>query len=255
MGVESGEFAESWDMSEIFNPLNLLILAIAIVIFWRLGSVLGRRTGNERPPFDPYSSRDALEKSAANGKIVEAARTLKHDKRGSAPAKEVASPGVPVWEGYAAKNTALAKGLEKLAAADAHFEPRSFIEGAKAAYEIIIAAFARGDKQALKPLLSAEVLDGFVQDIDRRDAAGEKLESSLVGIVKTAFVKADVVGRKAVITLRFVSELISARRDKSGEVIDGDDKKIREITDVWTFERDVASSDPNWTLVATESPA
>lgn len=242
-------------MSLIFDPLNLLILAIAIVIFWRLGSLLGRRTGNERPPFDPYSSRDALEKSAANGKIADASRAQRADKRGAAPVKSPSSESSPVWEGYAARNSALARGLERLAAADAQFEPSSFIEGAKAAYEIIIQAFARGDKQALKPLLSAEVMEGFSQDIDRRDEAGEKLESSLVGILKTAFVKADVVGRKAVITLRFVSELISARRNKSGEVIDGDDKKIREITDVWTFERDVASSDPNWTLIATESPA
>ncbi|MDP9139060.1 MAG: Tim44/TimA family putative adaptor protein [Pseudomonadota bacterium] len=241
-------------MSQIFDPLNLLILAIAIVIFWRLGSLLGRRTGNERPPFDPYSSRDALEKSTANGKLADA-RPRPPEKRRSASAASPPADSAPVWEGYAAKNTALAKGLEKLAAADADFEPRSFIEGAKTAYEIVISAFARGDKQALKPLLSAEVMDGFSQDIDRRGEAGEKLESSLVGIVKTAFVKADVVGRKAVVTLRFVSELISARRNKSGEVIDGDDKKIREITDVWTFERDVGSSDPNWTLVATESPA
>ena len=227
-------------MSQIFDPLNLLILAIAIVIFWRLGSLLGRRTGNERPPFDPYSSTDALEKSAANGKIADSSRPRQPEKRRSAPATAPAAENVPVWEGFAAKNTALAKGLEKLAAADADFDPRAFIEGAKAAFEIVISAFARGDKQALKPLLSAEVMDGFSQDIDRRSEVGEKLESSLVGIVKTAFVKADVVGRKAVITLRFVSELISARRNRAGEVIDGDDKKIREITDVWTFERDVA---------------
>jgi predicted lipid-binding transport protein (Tim44 family) len=242
-------------MSQIFDPLNLLILAIAIVIFWRLGSLLGRRTGNERPPFDPYSSRDALEKSAANGKIADSSRTRQPAKPGSPSAKAPSAESVPVWEGYAAKNTALAKGLEKLAAADTNFEPRSFIEGAKAAYEIVIQAFARGDTQALKPLLSVEVMDGFSQDIDRRNEAGEKFESSLVGIVKTVFVKVDVIGRKAVVTLRFVSELISVRRNKSGEIIDGDDKKIREITDVWTFERDVASSDPNWILVATESPA
>ena len=122
------------------------------------------------------------------------------------PATAPSAENVPVWEGFAAKNTALAKGLEKLAAADAEFDPRAFIEGAKAAFEIVISAFARGDKQALKPLLSAEVMDGFSQDIDRRGEVGEKLESSLVGIVKTAFVKADVVGRKAVVTLRFVSE-------------------------------------------------
>jgi predicted lipid-binding transport protein (Tim44 family) len=241
-------------MSQIFDPLNILILAIAIVIFWRLGSLLGRRTGNERPPFDPYSTRDALEKSIAKGKIADASRTRPLDKRASPPAA-AAGERQPVWEGYAAKNSALARGLEKLAAADASFDPKAFIEGAKGAYEIIITAFARGDKQALKPLLSAEVMEGFSRDIDQRDEAGEKLETSLVGILKTAFVKADVAGKRAVITLRFVSELISAKRDKAGEIIDGDEKKIREITDVWTFARDVTSSDPNWTLIATESPA
>jgi hypothetical protein len=65
---------------------------------------------------------------------------------------------------------------------------------------------------------------------------------------------ADLTGKRANITVRFTSEQISSRRDKSGDIIEGDPKKIREISDVWTFERDVSSRDPNWTLVATGNP-
>ena len=120
---------------------------------------------------------------------------------------------------------------------------------------MIIGAFAQGDKQALKNLLSREVFDSFSRAIDQREKNGETLEQKFVSIDKADILTADVRGRKASLTVRFVSELISATRNKNGEVIDGDPKQIREITEMWTFERDVGSRDPNWKLVATEAPA
>ena len=99
------------------------------------------------------------------------------------------------------------------------------------------------------------MFDSFSRAIDQREKAGETLEQKFVGIDKADLVAADVRGRKASLTVRFVSELVSATRNKTGEVIDGDPKEIREITDMWTFERDVGSRDPNWKLVATEAPA
>jgi predicted lipid-binding transport protein (Tim44 family) len=123
------------------------------------------------------------------------------------------------------------------------------------AYEMIVQAFAAGDRPNLRNLLSREVLDGFLAAIDAREKAGNKLESRFVGIDKAELAAADLKGKRASLTVKFVSELISATRNRAGEVIEGDPQQIREITDVWTFERDVSSRDPNWKLAATEAPA
>jgi predicted lipid-binding transport protein (Tim44 family) len=245
-------------MNEAFDPLNLLILAIAVVIFFRLRSVLGRRTGNERPPIDPFAAR-----RRGNGEDGKPPRpeeapanviTLPRDRSAEAKPQE-AEPAAPLWIGYAEEGSSLAAGIERIAAADRDFTPASFLSGAKLAYEMVVTAFAQGDKPTLKNLLSREVYDGFAGAIDNREKAGEKLDSRFVGIDKADLVSADLNGRKALVTVKFVSELISATTNRAGEVIEGDPKQIREITDVWTFERDVGSRDPNWKLVATESPA
>lgn len=244
-------------MNEAFDPLNLLILAIAVVIFFRLRSVLGRRTGNERPPFDPFAARRRNGENAKPGRPEEASGnviTLPRDR--SAEAKPAdAEPAAPIWTGFAEPGSALAAGLERIAGADRDFSPATFIAGAKVAYEMVVTAFAQGDKPSLKNLLSREVYDGFAGAIDNREKAGEKLDSRFVGIDKADLVSAELSGRKALVTVKFVSELISATTNRAGDVIDGDPKQIREITDVWTFERDTGSRDPNWKLVATESPA
>jgi predicted lipid-binding transport protein (Tim44 family) len=237
-------------MSQIFDPLNIFVLAVAIIVFWRLTSVLGRRTGNERPPVDPFAAREKLEKKLADGAVPER-------RRQAEPAANLAasaSPQAPVWEGFAAKGSAAARGLEKIASADRSFDPAAFLEGAKTAYEMIVTSFATGDKTALKPLLSREVFEGFSRAIDARRQSGETLETSFVGIGGAEITSADLAGRRASITVRFSSEQISCRKNKSGDIIEGDPKKIREITDIWTFERDVSSKDPNWTLVATGQP-
>jgi predicted lipid-binding transport protein (Tim44 family) len=239
-------------MSQIFDPLNIFVLAVAIIVFWRLTSVLGRRTGNERPPVDPFAPREKLEKKLADGAVPE--RPGRRQAEAPATMPPSASPQTPVWEGFAAKGSAVAKGLEKIASADRNFQPGAFIEGAKTAYEMIVSSFASGDKAALKPLLSREVFDGFSREIDDRRQSGETMETSFVGIGGAEITAAELSGRRASITVRFSSEQISCRKNKSGDIIEGDPKKIREITDIWTFERDVSSKDPNWTLVATGEP-
>jgi predicted lipid-binding transport protein (Tim44 family) len=242
-------------MDQAFDPLNLLILAIAVVIFFRLRSVLGRRTGNERPPFDPFATKRRNPQPGtpeeAPGNVI----NLPRDIRPAETKPPDAEPAEPVWTGYAEEGTPLAVGLEKIAAADRSFTPESFIAGAKVAYEMVVAAFAQGDKTTLKSLLSREVYDGFANAIDAREKAGEKLESRFVGIDLSQLQSAELSGRKALLTVKFVTQLISATTDRAGQVIEGDPKQIREITDMWTFERDVSSRDPNWKLVATESPA
>lgn len=235
------------------DPLNILLIAVALVVFWRLRSVLGTRTGTEKPPFDPFRSRRS-ESPAGQDQGPGPAR-LPQNAPAQAGEPGDREPPPPVWTGYAEAGSPLATGLEKIAESDGSFTPKSFVEGAKLAYEMIIEAFAKGDKPALKNLLSKEVFDGFARVIDDRAGQGEKVESRFVGIDKAVIRQAGVNGRKATITMEFVSELISATYDKAGQVIDGDPKEIREVTDVWTFEREVGSRNPNWKLVATEAPA
>jgi predicted lipid-binding transport protein (Tim44 family) len=236
-------------MNQAFDPLNLLILAIAVVVILRLRSVLGKRTGNERPPVDPYAAPRRAEKPQAPGNVINL------PQRENAPENPVLQPaGEPVWTGYAEAGTSVAKGLEKIAAADSQFSAKTFIDGAKIAYETVVTAFAQGDRQSLKNLLARDVYEGFAKAIDEREKAGEILESRFVGIDKADLMAADLKGKRASITLRFIAEFISATLNKVGEVIEGDPKQVRQITDVWTFERDTSSRDPNWKLVATDEP-
>lgn len=232
-----------------FDPLNILLLAVALVVFWRLRSVLGTRTGTEKPPFDLFGSK--------RGPQAPAGTVTRLPESAPVPANDVGDrePPPPVWKGYAEEGSPLAMALTRMAESDPGFTPRSFIEGANVAYEMIIDAFAKGDKADLKNLLSREVFDGFSRAIDTRAAEGHRVDSRFVGIDKATIQQATVAGRKASITVEFVSDLISATYDKAGEVIDGDPKEIRQVTDVWTFERDLGSRDPNWKLVATEAPA
>jgi predicted lipid-binding transport protein (Tim44 family) len=236
-------------MNQAFDPLNLLILAIAVVVILRLRSVLGKRTGNERPPVDPYAARRRAEKPQGPGNVINL------PQRENVPEKVgLEEPVEPIWAGYAEAGSSVAKGLEKIAAADSQFTTRSFVDGAKIAYEMVVTAFAQGDRQSLKNLLSRDVYEGFARAIDDREKAGQTLESRFVGIDKADVTAADLKGKRASITIRFLAEFISATLDRAGEVIEGDRKQVREITDIWTFERDTSSRDPNWKLVATDEP-
>jgi predicted lipid-binding transport protein (Tim44 family) len=233
---------------EFFDFGTLFFLIAAVVIFFQLRNVLGRRTGSERPPFDPYtaarkrSPQKEAEKAPDN--IVALPR-----KRGSAEASEEAYKAI---DAFVPAGTEINKGLRAIKDNDPSFEPKTFVDGAKMAYEMIVMAFADGDRKTLKNLLSREVYDGFVAAITDREARSEKIQSSFVGIDKTEIVTAEMKGGEAHITLRIVSELISATRDNAGTVIEGDPETVAEVKDVWTFARDTRSRDPNWRLVATE---
>lgn len=226
-----------------FDFGTIFFLIAAVVIFFQLRNVLGRRTGRERPPFDPYTAARQKAEPAAPENVV----SLPRRKPGEATENYAAI------DAAAKPGTDLNKGLRAIRDADPSFEPKSFLEGAKLAYEMIVMAFADGDRKALKNLLSREVYDGFVAAIAERENRSEKIESSFVGIDKIEFVSAEMKGSDAHVTLRVVSELISATRDSAGAVIDGDPETVAEVKDVWTFARDTRSRDPNWKLVATEA--
>lgn len=240
-------------MSEAFDIYTLLFLVLAVVIFIRLRNVLGRRTGNERPPYDPYTARDAKGQGAPkpNEPVVALPRGR------SAPLGGTSVPSVEDIEArlssHAPKDSPLAQSLTTLMRADPSFDPGQFLDGAKAAYEMIVMSFAEGDEAALKQLLGTEVFDGFEGAMREREARGEKVESNLVGIDKADIIEADVKNRTAYVTVKFASKLVSVTRDTEGEVVEGDPKKVREVTDIWTFAREVPSKNPNWKLVATET--
>jgi predicted lipid-binding transport protein (Tim44 family) len=236
-------------VQDVFDIYTIIFLALAVFIFLRLRSVLGQRTGRERPPYDPYSARDAV-RGATNDNVV----TLPGHSAADAAQKpaETVEPAER-WKGIAEPGSPVAGGLDTIARDDKAFDANHFVTGARAAYEMIVLAYAQGDRRALKNLLSREVYEGFEAAIRERESKGETVETRFVAIDKSDVTAAELRGRVAQITVRFVSQLISVTRDKSGNVIEGNPEKVTDVTDVWTFARDLSSRDPNWKLVATEA--
>ncbi len=224
--------------------ITLFFLVAAVLIFLQLRSVLGRRTGHEKPPVDPFSARDAAKAPTSDdGKVVTLPRRDQADEESRwSEVDALSKPGTPLND-----------GLRDLIKADPTFRPKDFLNGARMAYEMIVMAFADGDRKALKNLLSKEVFDGFEAAIADRESRGEVVKSSFVGIDKADITQVLVKGHEEQVTVRIVSQLISATYDKAGTLVDGDAETVAEVIDIWTFARDIRSRDPNWKLVATES--
>ena len=238
-------------MPDVFDIYTIIFLALAVFIFLRLRSVLGQRTGRERPPFDRMASRDAVRAPPASDKVVNLpARNPATVVPGQADELEAPADR---WQGLAEPASAVAQGLDAIVAGDPAFDAKQFVAGSRAAYEMVVTAFAEGDQRTLKSLLSREVYEGFEAAIREREAKGEVVESRFVSIDKAQITAAELRARTAQVTMRFVSQLISATRDRSGAVVEGSPDKVTDVTDVWTFARDISSRDPNWKLVATET--
>lgn len=232
-------------MNDFLDIYTLVFLALAVFVIFRLRAVLGQRTGHEKPPFDPFRRPDAPnEEQTSNVIPLPQAR----------PAPEAVDPAA-VLKGIAAPGSPVAQGLAQLMAADSAFDPRQFVSGARAAYEMIVLAFARGDRAALKDLLSKDVLDSFVAVIAGREQRGETVETTFVSIDKAEVVEAELKNMSMQVTMRFASKLITATKDRSGSVIDGSAEQIVDLIDVWTFAREAKTRDPNWRLVSTEADA
>jgi len=228
---------------------TIIFLALAVFIFLRLRNVLGQRTGNERPPYD-RAARNVVQ-GAQDNKVVPIPGTV-IDQAPLAPSAEL-TPAADRWKGIAEPGTALAYGLDAIAAQDSSFDPLHFLSGARSAYEMIVLAFANGDRRALRDLLSSEVYESFEAAIKERERQEQKTETRFVSIDKAEIVGAEARDRAAQLTVRFVSQMISVTRDKAGTIVDGNPDKVADITDVWTFARDTTSRDPNWKLVGTGS--
>jgi predicted lipid-binding transport protein (Tim44 family) len=217
-------------------PVDLILFGmIAAFLVLRLRSILGRRTGFERPP-QPQPLRPGPA-PAAQGPVIE----------GSAePVTPSANRVVPD------PNSALGQTLARIHATDASFDPARFLDGAEKAFRIIVAAFAKGDRTALQALLSEDTNHAFESVMAAREAAGHTQVSEIRGMEKVAIETAELRGTVASVTVRFVSDQVSLTRDRTEHVVAGTDA-VTEITDLWTFERDLATRDPTWRLVAARS--
>jgi predicted lipid-binding transport protein (Tim44 family) len=227
-------------MSGEFQFFDIIILAmIAGFLILRLRRVLGRRDGHEGGYPDPLGEREQAEREAGDDNIVHLPDRSEH--AADAPALDIDA------------SDPTAAGLTQIKVADPSFDPAGFAEGAKIAFEMILNGFASGDRKTLKGLLSPDVYKNFDEAMSERERAGEVLEDTLVGIRSAKIVEAAMDGHHSVVTVKFVSEQISALRDAEGNIIDGNPNEVIDVTDFWTFSHDTRSSDPNWTLIGTES--
>ena len=236
-------------MQDSFDVTTLIFLALAVFVIWRLRSVLGQKTGTERSPFRPVE-RNRTEPQAGRGEGDNVVRLPGADRAQTGAAVQTAPRD---WRGIAEPGSAVARGLEQVVQVEPAFEPRAFLEGAKGAYEAIVIAFAKGDRKTLRALLSREVCEGFERAISEREKRHETVETTFISIDKAEMVAVEVKNRVAQVTVRFLSNLITATRDAEGKVIDGNAETGVEVPDVWTFARTLGSRDPNWQLVATDA--
>jgi len=217
-------------MSNGFPFIDIIFFAaVALFIAFRLRNVLGRRTGHERRPETSTvtpSTRDNVVSLPGREEQAEAAFSHIDDAD-------------------------LRQGLTAIRRADPDFDLEGFLMGARQAFEMIVDAFARGDTEALRPLLADDVYGGFAEAIEQRRQAGETLETEVVAIKQAEAVEARMDGPHAHVTVRFVSDQVNVTRDGEGNILDGDPEQLSEIVDLWTFARDTSSRDPNWELVST----
>lgn len=234
----------------------ILIGLVAVFLILRLRSVLGKRTGNERPPArDPFTPPAP---PTATPRVGDAPANQGNDNvvplptaNAPAPRQSSATSG-PGGIRATVMPTATA-GVAAIRAADPSFEPIGFTGGARAAFTAIVEAFAKGDIAALRGLLDGPTFSSFEAAIRGRVERKEKAETTLIGFEASDVAAAELQGTNANVTVRFVSEQINVLRNADGQIIDGNPNEVQKVIDLWTFRRDTKSSDPNWLLVKTES--
>lgn len=241
-------------MDEFFDIPTLIVIGLAIVVLFRLRQVLGTRTGRERSPLE---RRDAatkpVTKPADKGTADDTVVQLRPRPASDTPEdldRQTRKFETEVTQ-FSHGDEKVAAGLKAINEADPSFSPKIFMEGAKAAYEMIVTSFATGDRQTLKNLLEKDVYDGFERAIKDREAEGKTIDFTFVGLPKVEISEAEGDKRNVAVTVRFHAEVVSATRGKDGALIDGNSDQVQSIADEWTFARNPKSRDPNWKLVAT----
>jgi len=251
-------------MSGQFDFITLIALIVAVAAIIKLRNVLGHRTDEDQQRVERLRAREREASQRAGAADATSADVITlprrdRDTQPSAPAAEASATSAETRiKAYPVSDPAITEGLLEIAKLDSAFDPAAFLSGAGTAYEMIVSAFAEGNRRMLKDLLGKDVYDGFTAAIADRESREETVDQQFVGIKKAEMLEAEVKNGIASITIRFASELISAIRNKAGDVISGDAQKIKDVTDIWTFSRDIstakARSNPNWRLVATQAP-
>ncbi len=232
----------------------ILIGLVAIFLILRLRSVLGKRTGNERPPArDPFTPPAPPQPPAGTPRIGDAPagndKVIPLPNGMSRPSLAINAPG-------GIRTTVMpnaSAGVAAVRAADPGFDPLGFAGGARAAFTTIVEAFAKGDTGPLRQLLDPQTFASFEAAIRGRSERDEKAETTLIGFEASDIAGAEMQGSLAQVTVRFVSEQINVVRNAEGQIADGNPNEVQKVVDLWTFRRDTKSSDPNWLLVKTES--
>ena len=215
----------------------VLLAMIAAFLGMRLYSVLGKRTGHEQEPVLPRRDERA------------APAPVRLDE-GEAPAGLSAAGASGTGLVY---EPAAEAGLRQVLAADRHFDAGRFMEGAEAAYRMILEAFWTGDRDTLRDLCDDDSYEGFVEAIEARDARGEKLDNRLIGIDSAKITAVELSRREARITVRYQADISAVTRDAEGKMIAGSMSDAAQADDLWTFRRQIGSSDPNWLLDEVEA--
>lgn len=219
----------------------IILLALAIFFISRLRNVLGKQiddsANRSAPPQNPQERVIHLD-DVKNGSAAAAAAATAQVEDDAPLLADIGDPDV-------------SKGLMEIKSAEPGFNVREFLGGAKMAFEMILDAYAKGDKAQLRALLSNEVFADFEEAIDAARAAETREETTLLSIQSADVTRALLKGRTAEITVSFTSEQITVERDRENAIVSGDPSKPVLVTDEWTFAREVRSPNPNWTLVGT----
>jgi len=214
----------------------VLLAMIAAFLGMRLYSVLGKRTGHEQEPVLPRRDERAAP-----------APVRLEDGEASPP-----SVGAPDTSGLVYEPAAEI-GLRQLLASDRNFDAGRFMEGAEAAYRMILEAYWKGDRDTLRDLCDDDSYEAFVEAIEARDARGEKLENRLVGIDSAKITAVEMDRKEARITVRYQADISAITRDADGKLIAGSMSDASQTDDLWTFRRAIGSDDPNWLLDEIEA--
>ncbi|MCL6230128.1 Tim44/TimA family putative adaptor protein [Bartonella bilalgolemii] len=225
-----------------FDIVLIIALVVIVVVFVQLRNVLGKRIGFEKPPFDSYSNHSKKQIEIETSDNIVSLSDQSSSKKNNFSEIDTIAP----------EKSALNIGLRAICQADSSFSPQFFINGVQIVYEIIMTAFAQGNRNQLKEHLSSDVFESFCEAIEQREKNNERIQFTFVGINKIEFIAAEMQKEEAFLTVRIVSEIISATCNEQEEYIDGDPEAIIEIRDIWTFVRNTTSKNPNWKLFATE---
>jgi len=227
-----------------FQFFDVILLALLTgFIAFRLYSVLGRRTGHERSPDDQLRLPDGARPNPKAPPVKDNVVTL--------PERSGERAGAA---GAGAANTSpLTRGLLDIKLSDRSFDTERFLGGARSAYEMIVTAFAHGERDTLRPLLSDDVFETFDREIRAREAKKERVDFTFLSLKSARITAAELKGQMAEVTATFESEIMLAGYDPSGALIEGDAKTPHQVSEVWTFARDTRANDPNWMLISTAS--